>query len=139
MATQQEVIQAFMKSLDNSKKSGEESLDEAIKKACSYFKSFQTEKSNALNIKEAFINDLKNAKSTEDFLRVCCGINFDSKDTGAIIGSDAGGSQTKTEANIIPETVSLKDNFKDSAFTVNDLTVRLADKKTLARAVHLVD
>ena len=44
MATQQEVIQAFMKSLDNSKKSGEESLDEAIKKLALTSKVFRRKK-----------------------------------------------------------------------------------------------
>ena len=130
MATQLEVIQDFMRSLDNSKKSGEEALDDAVRKACSYFKSFQTEKRNTLNIKEAFINDLTNAKSAEDFLRIYCGINFTGKDSGAITGSDAGGSKTKTEANIISEVESLKDTFKEDSFTVNDLTVTLANNKT---------
>ena len=129
MATQLEVIQNFMKSLDNSKVSGEEALDNAVKKASSYIKSFQTEKKNSLNIKDAFINDLKSTKDVEYFLRVYCGIDFSTEDSGAITGFDAGGKQIKNDADSVPEIGGLNTYFKNSSFSVNGLNVELADDK----------
>ena len=117
--TQQEVIKAFMKSLDETTKKGEAALNAAIK-ACSPFKSFQA-------LKAAMIKDCKNAKSGDDFLKTYCGIDYDTKDNGAIIGSDAGGSKTKTDASIVPESGSLK-NFTGNSFKVNGLTVKLSGK-----------
>ena len=122
--TQQEVIKAFMKSLDETNLAGEAALNEAIR-ACSPFKSFK-------ELKAAMINDCKKAKSADDFLKTYCGINLDNADTGAITGSDAGGSTTKTNESIVPESGSLK-NFKKNSFKVNGLTVKLADGKTFSK------
>ena len=119
LMTQQEVIKAFMKSLDETSKTGEAALNEAIRK-CSTFKSFKA-------VKAAMISDCKKAKSADDFLKTYCGIDYSTKDTGAITGSDAGGSKTKTDASIVPESGSLK-NFTGDSFTVNDLTVKLSGK-----------
>jgi hypothetical protein len=119
--TQQEVIKKFMSSLDNTKKKGEAALDEAIK-ACSNFKSFQ-------DLKNSMIKDCKNAKSANDFLKTYCGIDYSTEDNGAITGSDAGGSTSKTDASIISESGSLKTCTK-SSFKVKGLTVKLGDKKT---------
>lgn len=117
--TQQEIIKAFMKSLDTTSKKGEAALNAAIK-ACSPFKSFKAAKA-------AMISDCKKAKSADDFLKTYCGIDYSTKDTGAITGKDAGGSKTKTDASIIPESGSLK-NFTGNSFKVNDLTVKLSGK-----------
>ena len=119
MSTQQEVIKKFMASLDTTTLSGKAALDEAIKTATNYFD----------NIEEAIaqmIKDSKNAKNSNDFLKNYCGINLDNTDTGAITGSDAGGSTSKTDSSIVPESGSLKDCNKDS-FTVNGLTVKLVE------------
>ena len=113
MATQQDVIQKFIQSLitsSNKNRFGEESLNKAVRDSTPYFKAFQNT-GGEKNIKDSFINDLRNS-SVEDFLRVYCGINFNTSDNGAIIGSDAGGSSAKTEANLIPETSSLIQVFK---------------------------
>ena len=93
--TQQEVIKAFMKSFDTTTKKGEAALNEAIK-ACSTFNSFQ-------ELKTAIINDCKNAKSADDFLKTYCGIDLYNDDTGAITGKDAGGATVKTASSIVPE------------------------------------
>lgn len=121
MATQQGVIKAFMKSLDTTTKKGQDALDEAIRK-CSPFSNFQT-------VKNAIIRDRNNAKSADDFLKNYCGIDYSTKDNGAITGSDAGGATSKTDASIIPESGSLKKCNKNS-FTVNGLTVKLGGGKT---------
>ena len=118
MATQLEVIKKFMASLDETTLAGTAALDEAIK-ACSSFKSFK-------ELRNAMISDCKKAKSADDFLKTYCGINLDNDDTGAITGSDAGGSTTKTNESIVPESGKLK-NFKKNSFTVNGLTIQLSN------------
>ena len=126
MATQQEVIQNFMNSLDKQTKSwGEDALDAAVKAASKYFKGFQSGKTN---LKDTFINDLKNAGSVEDFLRIYCGIDFTTDDNGAITGTDADGAKSKTATNIISESGSLNTSFKNNSFETNGLTVKLANK-----------
>ena len=55
MATQQEVIKAFMKSLDNTTLTGADAFNEAIK-ARSNFKSFKA-------VRTKFLADLKAAKN----------------------------------------------------------------------------
>ena len=92
--TQQEVIKTFMQSLDKTEHSGCAALDEAIQ-ASSDFKNFE-------DFKRKFFDDLKAAKNWQTFLIEKCGIILDNKDTGAISGSDAGGSKTKTTTDIIP-------------------------------------
>ena len=124
LMTQQEIIKAFMKSLDETKLSGEAALNEAIR-ACSPFSSFA-------ELKAAMIRDCKNAKSGNDFLKNYCGIDYSTEDVGAITGSDAGGSTSKNDADTIPESGSLK-YFTGSSFKVNDLNVKLADGKTYSQ------
>ena len=119
--TQQEVIKAFMKALDTTTLKGEDALNEAIK-ACSTFKSFK-------ELKTEIINDCKKAKSADDFLKTYCGIDYSTDDSGAITGLDAGGSVSKNDADIIPESGSLK-TCTDSSFKKNNLTVKLGDGKT---------
>ena len=119
MATQQEVIKKFMESLDTTSKKGEAALDSAIKSASnSAFNNFTA-------LKKALLNDAKNA----DFLKTYCGIDYDTKDSGAITGKDAGSSTTKTDASVIPESGSLK-TYKKTSFTKKGLTVKLGDGKT---------
>ena len=68
MATQQEVIKKFMKSLDKTTKKPAQALDAAVK-ACSNFKSVQA-------VFNQMISDRKKAANAEDFLRRYCGIFF---------------------------------------------------------------
>ncbi len=114
--SQQDVIKKFMASLDNTTLSGTAALDEAIK-VCSNFKGAQ-------DVINHLISDCKTATNADDFLINYCGIILDNKDTGAITGSDAGGSTTKTAESVLPETGTLK-SFTGNSFTVNGLTLKL--------------
>ena len=116
MATAQEVIKNFMKSLDETSLSGESAVDEAIQ-ACSDFNSI----SDAIS---QMVSDCKNASSATAFLTDYCGIILDNDDTGAITGSDAGGSTTKTADSIVPENGSLT-TYTNNSFTTNGLKVEL--------------
>ena len=82
--TQQEVIKTFMQSLDKTELSGRAALDEAIQ-ASSDFKNFE-------DFRKKFFDDLEAAKNWQTFLIEKCGIILDNADTGAISGSDAGGT-----------------------------------------------
>lgn len=106
-----------MASLDTTTLSGKAILNAAIK-ACSTFSSMQ----NAI---DKMVADCKKAKSANDFLKTYCGINLDNDDTGAITGSDTGGSIEKNAESIVPEEGSLI-NFTDNSFSVNGLTIQLA-------------
>lgn len=112
--TQQEVIYNFMQSLDNTELSGRAALDEAIQ-ASSNFQNFE-------EFKRKFFDDLDAAKNWQTFLVEKCGIILDNDDTGAISGSDAGGSTSKGAADILP---SEGDAIypEGSSFTVNGLTI----------------
>ena len=123
MSTQPEVIQAFMKSLDKTKNFGESALNKAIS-ASSPFRNLQA-------VRESLIEDCgTNAQDVDDFLKTYCGINLNTKDTGAVTGSEMNNVRSKTDATIIAESGDLKTSFKDSSFTVNDLSVKLANSKT---------
>ena len=98
MATAAQVMKAFMTSLDNTSLSGTAALDEAVQ-ACSSFTSIQAVISQC-------IIDCQNADSADAFLTDYCGIVLDNTDTGAISGSDAGGTTTKTAQSIVPESGS---------------------------------
>ncbi len=117
MATQQEVIKKFMKSLDKTTKKPAQALDAAVK-ACSNFKSVQA-------VFDQMISDRKKSANAEDFLQRYCGIFLDNLDTGAITGSDAGGKTIKTSESIVPESGSLKTTFKNQSFTQNGVTFTL--------------
>ena len=92
--TQQEVIYNFMQSLDNTELSGRAALDEAIQ-ASSNFQNFE-------DFKRKFFDDLAAAKNWQTFLVEKCGIILDNDDTGAISGSDAGGSTSKRRSGYSP-------------------------------------
>lgn len=127
MATQQEVIKKFMKSLDTHTFSWSDKnfmtkiLDNAINYAT---RESSRPFSTIAKAIEEMLNDCKNAKSADDFLKTYCGINLDDTDTGAITGSNAGGSATKTPKSVVPETKTAT-GFTKSSFTVNGLTVKL--------------
>ena len=134
MATQQEVIKKFMAALDThtlTKRSNETDaalatriIDTAIR-ASSNFKSTQEVIDKIVEDCESYLAaDSKNGY--KKFLLEKCGINLDNDDTGAITGSDAGGSTTKTAESIVSESGSLKTNFEENFFKVGELTVKLA-------------
>ena len=115
MATQQEVIKNFMNALDNTTLSGAEAVDAAIQ-ACSNFSSTQA-------VIDQLISDCQSSDSGDEFLRNYCGIILGNEDTGAITGSDAGGT-LKTAESVIPEGDSLI-NFTGNEFTTNGATFTL--------------
>ncbi|MBQ6296836.1 MAG: hypothetical protein IJK81_03975 [Selenomonadaceae bacterium] len=92
--TQQEVIKAFNQSLNQTKLSGRAALDEAVK-ASSNFSNYQ-------EVVNKFLADQKSAKNWHTFLVEKCGIILDNADTGAISGSDAGGTE-KTATTVIKD------------------------------------
>ncbi|MBR1579780.1 MAG: hypothetical protein IJ668_04705, partial [Selenomonadaceae bacterium] len=118
--TGKEVIQAFMRSLDNTTLKGQAALDEAVR-ACSNF--------NGINdLINQFVSDCQNAPDGDSFLKDYCGIDLDNNDTGAISGYDAGSTTyQKTAESIVPEYGSMQ-NFTGSSFTVKGLTVSFVDK-----------
>lgn len=129
MATQLGVIQNFVKALSEAKSnlSGERVLDKAIGATFSTtINAFQNVKKK--NVKAIFMEDLTSAPNVEYFLRVYCGIDFDTKDSGAITGKDAGNKTTKTDADINKETGSLNTSFTGNSFVANELTVNLSGK-----------
>ena len=125
MATQQEVMKAFMKSLDETEKSGRAALDEAIK-ASSNFGSYQ-------EVVEKFAKDREAAGDNwHRFLVEKCGIILDNKDTGAISGSDAGGATSKGAEDIIPCEGDAS-YPSGSSFTVDGVTIYgIPDKDELS-------
>ena len=123
--TQQEVIRTFMRSLNDTTLKGGKAFDAAIKKASgSKFKNFAA-------VKKKFLADHQAAKNWHTFLVEKCGIILDNADTGAISGSDAGGSKAKTGTDILPSTGEAK-YPKGSSFTIDGLTIYgIPDKRFL--------
>ena len=99
-STPQQVIKAFMHSLDTTTLSGVNAFNEAI----DYCTAGTIADKNTLVAQ--FMNDLNSSASYEDFLRDYCDIILGDDDTGAITGSDAGGGSTKTAESIVPESSS---------------------------------
>ena len=124
--SQQEVIKKFMASLDNTTKSGEEAIDEAIKSATN--SKFKTAKTFIAQM----IKDCEKAQNANDFLKNYCGIDLSNDDTGAITGFDAGNSSKQINAeDIVPENTSavLRECTQNS-FTVRGLTFKIGGNKT---------
>lgn len=112
MATQLEVIKAFMAALDTTTLKGTAALDEAIQ-ACSNFSGIQA-------VITKMKSDIAATNNAEKFLKDYCGIDLSNTDTGAITGADAGGSKVKTAASIVPESGSLDTSFKENYFTLSN-------------------
>lgn len=117
--SQQDVIKNFMKSLDSTSSSGKSAVDAAVK-YCSNSKF-----SSAQAVINQMVSDCKKASSVDDFLTNYCGIVLDNSDTGAVSGSDMGGSQVKTAESIVPESGSLK-SFTGNSFSTNGLNFQLS-------------
>ena len=117
--SQQDVIKKFMNSLDTTNDSGMSAVNQAIKAASGgYFL-------NINNVVDQMVADCQAAGDADTFLKNYCGIDLSNDDTGAITGSDAGGSEVKTASSIVPESGDL-DSFTGSSFTVNGVTFQLA-------------
>ena len=129
MATQQEIIKTFMKSLDTTSKSGKIALDAAIK-ACSSF-------GNLKSVVTQLISDCQSATDEKTFLKEKCGIILDNDDTGAITGSDAGGSKAKTAESIVPESGAAS-YPSGTSFTKRGLKVIVPKKSKLTTAQQIV-
>ena len=127
--TSQEVIKKFMSTLDSTNLKGTAALDEAVR-ACSNFTGINDLISN-------FVNDCKNSPNGTYFLKKYCNIKLANADTGAIIGTDAGGDSEKTAQSIIPERGS--SSYPDSkTFTIRGLTVTVPDKNTLNESERVI-
>ncbi len=110
-----------MASLDTTTKKGTAAVDEAIKAATNgKFKTTQA-------LINQMLTDFANAKSGDDFLKRYCGINLGNADTGAITGSDAGGSKVKTSTSIVPNG-TFDTSFSGTRFTKSGVTFRLIYK-----------
>ena len=117
--TAQDVIKKFMRSLDTTTASATAALDTAVKVASGgYFQNIGA----AVN---QMIADCQTVNNATKFLKTFCGINLGNKDTGAITGFDAGGSNVKTAKSVVPESGKLHD-FTGNSFKVDGLTIQLA-------------
>ncbi|MBR0062506.1 MAG: hypothetical protein IJP68_13625, partial [Selenomonadaceae bacterium] len=94
---------------------GGAALDEAIQ-ACSDFESVQA-------VIDKMKSDIAATNNAEKFLKDYCGIDLSNTDTGAITGSDAGGSKVKTATSIVPESGSLDTSFKKNYFPLSNYGV----------------
>lgn len=116
-ASQKEVIEGFMRSLDASARiNADDALNDAVRQSSGgKFADFD-------DLKTQFLSDLQSNPGT--FLTGFCGIDLGNTDTGAITGADAGGS-TKTAEDIVPENnfSSWSDPTPGSSSTFNGLTV----------------
>ncbi len=112
-------MNCFVETLTTTSNTGETAVDDALK---------QFGISGYSALKNTFANAYSSSGlSAQDFLEQVCGVRRNNDDTGAITGSDAGGSTVKTEESIIPEgtiAYTLDEDDYDS-FTVNGLTVHV--------------
>lgn len=123
MATAQQVIKNFMGALDTTTLKSTAALDAAVK-SVSNFSSWSELTNTLVKDCKAYGDDYQN------FLKNACGIILNNDDTGAISGSDAGGSTAKTAASIVPETGAWKYPASNS-FTIEGLTVTMPAKNKL--------
>lgn len=113
----QTVIRNFMSTLDATTLSGTAALDQAVA-SVSNFKSW------AELINTMASDCATYAGNGNGFLQDKCGIILNNSDTGAITGSDAGGSVTKTAESVVPESGDWT-YPPASSFTINGLTVNI--------------
>ncbi|MBQ4404015.1 MAG: hypothetical protein II857_06340 [Selenomonadaceae bacterium] len=118
MSTPVGVIKKFVKTLVETKKTGEEAADEAFKAvgAISY---------------DVFREKYTNASygvASQNFAEQNCGVRITNTDTGAITGSDAGGKTTKTAESIVPESAKATKltNSQYNSFTKNGLKFNIS-------------
>lgn len=130
VATAQSVIKSFMSSLDNTAKRSTAAVDEAVA-AVSNFSSWSELTSTMVKDCKAYNGDYAG------FLKDMCDIVLDNDDTGAIIGSDAGGSTVKTAESIVPESGDWT-YPSSTTFTVEGLTVTVPEKSQLGSKAQFI-
>ncbi len=116
MSTPIGVIKKFVNALTTTKKRGTAAVDVALKAVGA--ESYAALKSEIATAKsDASYQD-------KDFLLQKCGINIDNEDTGAITGSDAGGSTVKSSKYVVPEntTVYSSSGSITTVTTITELT-----------------
>ena len=91
--TPKDVIKKFMASLDSTTLKGSAAVDEAVQAATG------NSTLTASKLITQMVTDAKKSNFLEDY----CGIILNNSDTGAITGSDAGGSNFKISTSIVPE------------------------------------
>ena len=96
MSSATDVLKKFMSSLDETTKTGEAALDEAVQ-ACSEFSGIE-------ELISSFVTDSRFATNSSTFLQSSCDIQLYNADTGAISGSDAGGAVVKDADSVVPES-----------------------------------
>lgn len=122
MATELQIIQVLVKSLDRSTdNNGIQALDKAIR-ACSGYRSTQ-DLINEFTARCYAMRGEKNTTTLNNFLKYTCGINLYNDDTGAITGSDAGGSTVKTAESIVPENNTSLQIGSNGIFRLNNTNV----------------
>ena len=122
----QSVIKNFMSTLDTTTKSGIAALDEAVA-SVSKFSSWSELINTMASDCAAY------AGNGDGFLQDKCGIILGNTDTGAITGSDAGGSSTKAADSIVPESGAWT-YPASSSFTVSGLTVNINNFDNLSQS-----
>lgn len=123
----QEIIKRFMKSLDTASNTDVSALNEAVKYATGgYFQNILAAIGQMVADCQSY-NNANPSNGWSNFLKEKCGIDLSNTDTGAITGSDAGTSSVKSASAIVPESGSVDDNFTDSSFPINGLTIQLAN------------
>ncbi|MBR1730031.1 MAG: hypothetical protein IJ728_10970 [Selenomonadaceae bacterium] len=114
--TPQQVIKKFMSSLDTTTYSGIAALSQAVNFATNgYFRDINSAISQ-------IVADCRNTGNATKFLKDYCDIDLSNPktaDTGAITGSDAGGSRVLTPEGVVPETGSLDTSFNSTSFKTN--------------------
>lgn len=126
MASPISKIKSFFVELDGTSKSGSAALDQAVQYMSNYT-SWQS-------VIDTMVKDCAAYDGHYNaFLKDQCGIIIDNDDTGAITGSDAGGSQIKTAESIVPESGDW--TYPDSdTVVINGLTVKFPKKSSLTEA-----
>ena len=130
MATPQEVILDFMSSLDSTTYRSTAALDQAVK-AVSNYSSWSEAISTMVKDCRAYNGDY------ERFLSEMCDIVLDNDDTGAITGSDAGTTDTKTAESVVPESGEWT-YPSDTTFTIQGLTVTVPEQSSLTSAAQYI-
>lgn len=128
MATAQQVIKNFMSYLDNTTEYGETALNNAIK-VCS--RGICNTMQEAINY---MVNDIVSYSGNGMlFLRDKCGIIFDNKDIGSIIGADAGGIYELDEHDIVYEDPKIPLQYPtDQTSFIHGVTVKWPNLNNLS-------
>ena len=124
----QTVIRNFINALDNTTLSGTVALDTAVA-SVSNFNSWS-------QLIDTMAYDCAALGNGELFLQKACGIILNNDDTGAITGSDAGGT-LKTADSVVPESGAWT-YPASSTFTINGLTVNVPEQNTLSLSAQWI-